>query len=176
MRQIVSGRVAANPIRISNRRAFINYLDQNAARTESVLKFQIPLLSRKTGYVFFRNEKRILIRYNSERLLGFTSLCFFSGKIESDGNQYRLRGSYRFPTFLEVPKYLVLAFTVIWTIFFGYLVVTGSPKLIEDTVVFVLGLFVLGVGSTLFGNVSISFFARNSMKKVNDLLARFSEC
>lgn len=173
--RILSGRVAIDPISVPDRNAFIEYLEQNAARIDSALKLQVPLLSRKKGYVFFEDEKRILIRYNSENPIGFTSLCFLSGNVESDGARNVLRGSYRFPALLEFPKYFLLAFAVIWVLYFGYLVVSSSPKLIEDTVVFALGLLVLGAGAMWFGNVSASFFARSTMKKVGDLLARYSE-
>ena len=175
MRRVLSGRVAIDPIPVPDRRAFIDYLERNAARIDSAFKLQIPLLSRKKGYVFFEDEKRILIRYNSEKPIGFTSLCFLSAKVESDGARNILRGSYRFPTLLEFPKYFLPAFAVIWIFYFGYLVISGSPKLIEDTVVFVLGLLVIGAGAAWFGNVSASFFARNTMKKVGELLAQFSK-
>ena len=180
--RILSGRVSIDPISIQNRSAFVEYLERNATRIESAWKLQIPLLSSKKGYVFFEDEKRILIRYNSEKGFfnftseRFTSACFFSGKIENDGTGNVLRGSYRFPAFMEFPKYLLLMGAVFSVFSFVYLVVSGSATFV-DSIILVLGLLFLGAAASWYGNVSAStsIFARNTMKKVDALLAEYAD-
>ena len=180
--RILSGRVSIDPISIQNRSAFVEYLERNATRIESAWKLQIPLLSSKKGYVFFEDEKRILIRYNSEKGFfnftseRFTSACFFSGKIENDGTGNVLRGRYRFPAFMEFPKYLLLMGAVFSVFSFVYLVVSGSATFV-DSIILVLGLLFLGAAASWYGDVSAStsIFARNTMKKVDALLAEYAD-
>ena len=180
--RILSGRVAIDPISIQNRSAFVEYLERNATRIESAWKLEIPLFSSKKGYVFFEDEKRILIRYNSERGFfnftreRFTSTCFFSGKIENDGTGNVLRGSYRFPAFMEFPRYVILTGAVYLVFYFGYLVVSGSVTWV-DSIIFVGGLLFFYAGAKLYGNVSapISILARITMKKVDALLAEYAD-
>lgn len=171
--KILSGRVVIDPISIVSQSVFIEYLEQNATRVESIFKLQIPLLSLKKGYVFFEHNGRVLIRYNSEKSVNFTSLCFFSGKVEIKGSETVLRGSYRFPSFLEVPKYFLLTFAIIWILYFGYLGVTNSLTLIEDSIIFICGVFFFGAGAIWFGNVSVSIFARKMMQKTEKLFERY---
>ncbi|MDH3666367.1 MAG: hypothetical protein OEN23_05510 [Paracoccaceae bacterium] len=161
---------------------FIEHLERNATRIDHAWKLQVPMISLKKGYVFFDDGDHILIRYNSEK--GFfnftseryTSACFFSGKIETSESGSDLRGVYRFPAFMEFPKYIVLAFATYLILYFIYLVLSGSVTLI-DSIVFALSLPVLGAAATWYGNVSAftSIFARSTMKKVDALFAKYVE-
>ena len=142
--RILSGRVAIDPISIQNRSAFVEYLERNATRIDSAWRLQIPLLSPKRGYVFFEDEKRILIRYNTEKpfsftIEGFTSACFFSGNVENDGTGEVLRGSYRFPACMDVPTYLLLMCAVFSVFSFVYLVVSGSATFVDSIILVLAG-------------------------------------
>ena len=173
-KSIISGRVAITPVPVSDRRNFVEYLESHATRVKSAAKLQIPLLSRKKGLVFYENANRVLIRYNSEKIFGFTSVCFLDASVENDGVKDFVRGAYRFPAFLEFPKYVILTFLAIWVLYFGYLIGFGEPDFLEDSIIFVGGVVFLCAGAMWFGNVSASFFARNTMRKVDALLAGYT--
>ena len=175
LKSIVSGRVAIAPFSIRDRRSFVEYLESHATRIKSAANLQSPLLSRKKGLVFYENASRVLIRYNSEKVFGFTSACFLDASLENDGVKDFVRGTYRFPGFLEFPKYVILAFLAIWVLYFGYLISFGEPDLLEDSIIFVGGVIFLCAGAMWFGNVSASFFARSTIREIDALLAGYSD-
>ena len=168
----IIGRKSIAPLMLNDEKKFIRFLEQNAERIDNRSRFQIPLFSRKKGFVFFEENGAVMIRYNSEGSISFTSLCFFSGKITPCNGSKKLVGCYRFPWFMELPKYLVLALSIIWIVYFASLILLQSPLPLVDWIVGILGLGFFALAGAFFGNVSASLLARNLIKNVNGLLAQ----
>ncbi|MEM6538726.1 MAG: hypothetical protein AAF668_13480 [Pseudomonadota bacterium] len=171
----VVGRKRASPLLFRDRANFLSFLERNARRIDSRAKLQVPLLSRQKGFVFFEDKGSLTIRHNSQGIISTTSLCYFSGKIERHDGVNKLVGYFRFPWFVEVPKYLVLIFAIVWIFYFANRIVFQSPLPAIDWIVGILGLGFFGLAGAFFGNVSASFLALNLMRKVDSLLAGYRE-
>lgn len=151
-----SGRMSITPMTIANRDEFIRYLDRYCARKENVREVLNPsfMLRSPKRIVYFESEDMLVVKYFPRKLISLRnrkSSVYFSGQITIVDGEYCLKGSFKYPRYMEWVRYFIF-------LMFGYYLLYGVFRI-------VLRLFkgdFVGVGgadSTLYADVVVLVFS-----------------